>query len=191
MRWLDGADEVLGRRKELDSLYTLIAACQHLPSDSGIGCTIAGLVGAWRHVASFLLLPVPEFVDRLRIPAHLNAAELAAISSAVSEWGECLEARVMNERSLSADLALPGPAESDLTSAAMEELRLLREQSKRTGFLLHQLALPYIHNTLAWMQAQERGSTAAKQVLASNDCLADFHRETIERSRSLSHLLAG
>mmetsp|Transcript_104970 Transcript_104970/g.306647 ORF Transcript_104970/g.306647 Transcript_104970/m.306647 type:complete len:194 (+) Transcript_104970:68-649(+) len=191
MLWLDGADEVLGRRKELDSLYTMIAACQNLAPTSGSGSALSGIVGAWRHVASFLLPPVPESVDRLRIPAHLNSAEMAAISSALSEWNSCLEARVQKERSLSEEWTPPGRGESDQTHCTLAELQVLRDQCKRTGFLLHQLELPHVHHTLNWAEAKGHGDKAAKRVLASKLYLADFHRDAVARSRGLSHLLAG
>lgn len=188
MLWLDGANEILGRRKELDSLYTLLMACHRAPDVAE--STLAGVSGAWQRIAAFLLDPVPELVDHLRIPANLSQAEGAEISAAVSDWGACVEERVRKERSLSEEWDTSGRPE-DAMMSILAELQLLRDQCERTGFLLRQLELPRVHETLTWARAQDDGQAAAERVMMSKPCLIGLHHEAIERSRGLSQLLAG
>eukprot|EP00416_Gambierdiscus_australes_P039089 CAMPEP_0171103910 /NCGR_PEP_ID=MMETSP0766_2-20121228/59635_1 /TAXON_ID=439317 /ORGANISM="Gambierdiscus australes, Strain CAWD 149" /LENGTH=225 /DNA_ID=CAMNT_0011564425 /DNA_START=36 /DNA_END=710 /DNA_ORIENTATION=+ len=190
MHWMDGIDAVLGRLKEKEALYAAIAACfRH--AATGSQSSLAAVADTWQLIASFLLPPVPQQVDHLRIPMNLEHAEVVAVEEAVSRWGSCIQERVEKERNLSAE-EFAMWEHGDANAYTLAKLLLLRDQCIRTELLLEQLELPHVDHVFTWVQAQGDGCMgAAERTGAWKDSLTRFHVEAMERSQSLANCLQG
>jgi len=193
MYLIDGADEVLGRRRELDSVYCLLSALRSGQNSTAAG-SVAGIEGAWCNIASFLLVPRPPHIDRLKIPTG-DGDDDGALVASLSDWDACVEERVTMERSLSEEWASASEGASsdgeDASSPLNAELQFVRDQYNRSGLLLEQLNLPCSLKAMQRACAREEALDTVESVLRSKEGLADVHRHALERGRNLSAILAG
>mmetsp|Transcript_11302 Transcript_11302/g.28368 ORF Transcript_11302/g.28368 Transcript_11302/m.28368 type:complete len:194 (+) Transcript_11302:64-645(+) len=193
MYWIDGADEVLGRRRELDSVYCLLAALRSRQQSGTAAGSLAGIEGAWCNIVSFLLVPRPPHVDRLKIPAG-DEVDVGALIASLSDWDACVEERVTMERSLSEEWSASETASSDgedASSPLQAELQFVRDQYHRSGLLLDQLNLPCSLDAMQRACCQEEAHPALESVLRSKEGLVALQRDAFARGRSLSAILAG
>mmetsp|Transcript_37802 Transcript_37802/g.66618 ORF Transcript_37802/g.66618 Transcript_37802/m.66618 type:complete len:192 (-) Transcript_37802:64-639(-) len=189
VNWLDGADEVSGRRKEKEALTLLTAAGQHSHAQSSALTALANVGDVWCSIAALVLPPRPELSFCLSIPVDLAGTELPLAFAAVMKWASCVNEKVheMEEDSLR------HPA---LETPNVGHIEALRRQASQARFLLDQIQLPDSLHSMAWVEKQKEIAPAeiapAEQMLKDSvSRLESLYHSALEHAKYISLVMAG